>query len=435
MRHKPTLTVLLVASSAIVLTSCANYDAMELSGHTGVSHDGNGNLSLHVNTCENSTTRVDVVAGREGLADDEENPSIGSFTLDAPASGSLVVRVQNPSPWSVDQQLDLPGNFSHFFIVSALTEDNGGPRFINPQKYFSDAALTYDRLMAAPPGTVVIGLNNGLTSVTKEQFDATCPSGGYPTTDEIDTTAVVQSFGDRMVGFQGGVLLCSFKSNAVLDGNWHLYSALETPGPAGTTAPVKRELITKEDVERMESEIRPLATRDCPSEALHPSTFQEYNCVRAVYIAGKGVWVPFRRGRTHGETGTGGFGINHAFHDHNFNIHWAERILQSSADYNLVDISYDPVTQRSKYMWKTGAEFSVMSGGKRHYIEAIEVIVEPGPPGTVQVPIDNASMGLITGFCRQKDRNGTVLPKCPEDNMPGPFRRTEYSTYDWEMGG
>lgn len=174
MRHKLTLTVLLVAGSATMLTSCGNYDNTELSGRTGVSHDGNGNLSLHVNTCENSTALVDVVAGREGLAGDEINPVIGSYTLDEPATGSLVIRVQDPSPWSVDQQLALPEDPSHFFIISAKPEDTGGPRFIKPEKHFLTAAVTYDGLMAAPAGAVVTGADGNRS--TQEEFDAACPS-------------------------------------------------------------------------------------------------------------------------------------------------------------------------------------------------------------------------------------------------------------------
>ncbi|WP_010539719.1 hypothetical protein [Dietzia alimentaria] len=177
MRHTLTLTVLLAAGAAVALTSCANFDDYEVSGRTGVSHDGNGNLTLHVNTCENSTTLVEIHAGRENLATDEQNPVIGSYTLDEPASGSLMVRVQDPSPWSVEQELALPEDPSHFFIVSARTEDKGGPRFINPQKYFASAPVTYDRLMDAPPGAVVTGIDNGLSSVTQEEFDAACPSG------------------------------------------------------------------------------------------------------------------------------------------------------------------------------------------------------------------------------------------------------------------
>lgn len=175
MQRNPALSALLVASSAILLTSCGNYINVELSGHTAVSHDGNGNLSLHVNTCENSTKRVDVVAGREGLAGDEENPVIGSYTLNEPASGSFVIRVQDPSPWSVEHELALPENPSHFFIVSAWPEDKGGPRFIRPEKYFSNAAVTYDSLMAAPAGTVVSGVD-GLSFATEEEFNAVCPS-------------------------------------------------------------------------------------------------------------------------------------------------------------------------------------------------------------------------------------------------------------------
>lgn len=176
MRHTLTLTAILAAGAAIVLTSCENYDAAEVSGRTGVSHDGNGIVTLHVNTCENSTKHVKVHAGREDLAPDEQNPVIGSYTLDAPRSGSLFVRTHDPFPWSAEQKLALPEDPSHFFIVSSQPEDKGGPRFINPEKYFSSAPVTYDRLMAAPAGAVVTGIDAGLSYFTPEEFDAACPS-------------------------------------------------------------------------------------------------------------------------------------------------------------------------------------------------------------------------------------------------------------------
>lgn len=72
MRHTLPLTVLLAAGSAIALSSCGNYLNAKRSGSTGVSHVGNGNLSLHVNTWDNSTKRVNIVAGREDLASDEK---------------------------------------------------------------------------------------------------------------------------------------------------------------------------------------------------------------------------------------------------------------------------------------------------------------------------------------------------------------------------
>lgn len=175
MRTTVIVRALLIVGAATMLTSCGNYLDVERSGESGVSHDGNGNLSLHVNTCQNSTRHVEVVAGREGLASEEVNPTIGSFVRDEPVSGSFVVRVQDPSPWSVDQELVLPDDPSRFFIVSARPDDDGGPAFIRPEKYFSVAAVTYDDLMTVSPGIIVTGTYEGqLSTVTQELFDATC---------------------------------------------------------------------------------------------------------------------------------------------------------------------------------------------------------------------------------------------------------------------
>lgn len=78
-------------------------------------------------------------------------------------------------PWSVNQELVFTDDPSHFFIAVARPEDKGGPDFIRPQKYFSEASATWEQLIGTAPGMIVIRNYEGeLTEVTREEFDATC---------------------------------------------------------------------------------------------------------------------------------------------------------------------------------------------------------------------------------------------------------------------
>ena len=112
-------------------------------------------------------------------------------------------------------------------------------------------------------------------------------------------------------------------------------------------------------------------------------------------------------------------------------MRWAELILQDSEKSSTFDISYDPDTQRQTYLWKTGMTFRMRDGVS---IQSLEVVIEPGKPGREDAPVDNEPLGLLTAFCRGGDQNGSILAKCPEENMPGPFARRESDAYDWSDG-
>lgn len=119
------------------------------------------------------------MAGREEVVGNEPNPTIGSFSLAEPQSGSLTIDVSDPASWSMDQELVLPEDPSHFFIVYAEPEDTGGPALLRAEKYFATAGVTWEQLMSIEPGMIATGFYQGaLDTEPPEDFAAACRRHG-----------------------------------------------------------------------------------------------------------------------------------------------------------------------------------------------------------------------------------------------------------------
>lgn len=169
------ILALSMVGAAAALVGCGNYLNVEWNGLVGISHDGRDNLVLHVNTCENATSQVEVHAGREGLETHEPNPVIGSFSRAEPVSGNFAIEAADPAPWTVEQELALPEDPGHFFIATAQPEDSGGQGILWAQKYFSSASSTWEDLMEVAPGEIVTGNSSaGVSIETPESFAAAC---------------------------------------------------------------------------------------------------------------------------------------------------------------------------------------------------------------------------------------------------------------------
>lgn len=105
---------------AVLLTGCGNYLYMESNGISGISLNTENELVFHVITCGNSTNKINIPAGREGLDASEPNPLIGSFSLDGPASGYLEIVSSHPEPWRATQPLALPDDPSRFLSSARI---------------------------------------------------------------------------------------------------------------------------------------------------------------------------------------------------------------------------------------------------------------------------------------------------------------------------
>lgn len=175
---------LLLAPVLLALGGCGNYLNVEWNGQSGVSHDADGNLILHVLTCDNSTSRVEVVAGREGLDASDVNPTIGAFTSPEPANGYVEINLANPDPWVVEQELQLPDNPEHYFILSTHLDNPGGPSLLRAERFVSDAALNQAALQELPAGVITTGeqydpnldpdAHAPLETLTAEEFASGC---------------------------------------------------------------------------------------------------------------------------------------------------------------------------------------------------------------------------------------------------------------------
>ena len=84
----------LVLSALVLLSSgCGNVITTEIIGVTGVSVDDEGNPVVLVQLCKGTIDHVELSGTREGLADDEPNPTYGGWDAASPAQGLISINL------------------------------------------------------------------------------------------------------------------------------------------------------------------------------------------------------------------------------------------------------------------------------------------------------------------------------------------------------
>lgn len=161
------------------LVACSDYVDVRWNGLVGISHDGHGHVTVHVNTCENSTSTIFVEAIPEKRRDGEKNQVIGRFTSEKPMSGYFEMKVDDPAPWQVSTPLSLPTDPAQTFIFHAEVGDKGGPQWLRPINYFDAVASNGAELFKWAPGKIVVDYDEAHTngSMTVDEFKAACGKG------------------------------------------------------------------------------------------------------------------------------------------------------------------------------------------------------------------------------------------------------------------
>lgn len=193
--------------------------------------------------------------------------------------------------------------------------------------------------------------------------------------------------------FEGGTIVFSFGTGQSSVGNWFGY------GPEG--GPTSNTVITAQD---LSPEIGARTVVGCPSGTDHGYR-NAYTCVTA-YRDKSGDNVPLRWGRKD----PGHFGINWFWYEHEFELHWVERILQSWDDQKF---NRNPETGEIRTVYITGITFKYNGTA----VSSLEVVAAMSPPLN---SIDTAPQGVITAFCRGTDQNSSILAKCPQV-LPPPY--------------
>lgn len=164
---------------ATSLVACSDYVDVTWNGLVGISHDGQGHITVHVNTCDNSTSAIFIESVPEKRRDGELNKIIGRYTSEQPASGYFEMKIDDPAPWKTEVPLALPQDPTQTFIFHAEPTDLGGPQWLHPKNYFDAVASNGAELFKWSPGKIVVDYDEAHTygSMTVDDFKSACSKG------------------------------------------------------------------------------------------------------------------------------------------------------------------------------------------------------------------------------------------------------------------
>ncbi|MDJ0361893.1 hypothetical protein [Rhodococcus sp. H29-C3] len=120
MRSRMIIGTLVVAASA---SGCGNAIDTDIVGRTALARDADGSVLVLVDACRGSVDSIGIYAGRQGLADNEVNPTLGELRASSPQSGRIEVPLTAPAdPWAADAAVVLSEDPDSLFIVIASRE-------------------------------------------------------------------------------------------------------------------------------------------------------------------------------------------------------------------------------------------------------------------------------------------------------------------------
>lgn len=86
--------------ACLVLSACGNWVTTEVSGRTAVGVRDDGSAFLLVAPCGAAYDEIHVSGDRQGLDPDEENPQVGSWTLETPLEETFEIDLGGvPAGW------------------------------------------------------------------------------------------------------------------------------------------------------------------------------------------------------------------------------------------------------------------------------------------------------------------------------------------------
>ena len=137
-------------------------------GETGLTRGANGHVVALIATCGSNVSRVDVVGSREGLREDEVNPTLGASVASRPVTGTIRLDLESENPgWTTSRRLTMPKKSTKRLIVGA--SDRGADTETSP------TSATPAQLRALASGKV---LRNDGSTVPEGQFLAdSCTRG------------------------------------------------------------------------------------------------------------------------------------------------------------------------------------------------------------------------------------------------------------------
>lgn len=166
----------LVVVGCFALTGCGKPIYTEMDGTTGVSHDGQGNITVHVVVCENTVSKIELVGGFYDGPNGTNNPPLGTLESPTPQTGYFTVNLSNPAPWFYSEPPHIPTDPEKLLMPSPVADDRGDRWIFGAVKIVNYTGLKMKDIYAAPPNMVVKSrFESSPEVITPEQFAAKQP--------------------------------------------------------------------------------------------------------------------------------------------------------------------------------------------------------------------------------------------------------------------
>lgn len=158
------------ALAAAALSGCIAGTVPERVGGIAVTVDGQERPVVVVHPCEPSPLAVSVVRGREGLAPDQTNEAVGSWTASAPVTGTTELVLHDPGATWEGEPVELLG--ARTYVVDGAA---GG------RTSLGTVAFAYADLAGMRRGSVYVSGTDpdaaGLVELSVEEFVARACGG------------------------------------------------------------------------------------------------------------------------------------------------------------------------------------------------------------------------------------------------------------------
>ena len=163
-------------AAGLGLAGCGNYVNVEVIGASGFSHNEQGEIIAHVQTCGESISQLDIAADRLGLVDDEPNAVLARYFAPEAQSGHIEVNLSDPAPWAEQLPLDDTYPDNRALLLTPTPEDTSGNGIFRPEKSIASASATKREILEQPAGTVlsVSAYDGSVQTWTQAEFDAAC---------------------------------------------------------------------------------------------------------------------------------------------------------------------------------------------------------------------------------------------------------------------
>lgn len=163
-------------AAGLGLAGCGNYVNVEVIGASGFSHNEQGEIIAHVQTCGESISQLDIAADRLGLVDDEPNEVLARYFAPEAQSGHVQINLNHPAPWAEQLPLDATYPDNRALLLTPTPDDAGGNGIFYPEKTIASSSATKREILEQPAGTVlsVSAYDGSVQTWTQAEFDAAC---------------------------------------------------------------------------------------------------------------------------------------------------------------------------------------------------------------------------------------------------------------------